>query len=97
MEPVFNMPEKVTYKIPQYIIDRSEFIGRNRHEPPSEGLAGVKGHVKYDPFFDVVIPEYIDTSRPFVLVDVTSSKLLQGGDTFSVDYRIFKVMRDEYF
>lgn len=97
MEPVFNMPEKVTYKIPQYIIDRSKPVGWSQNEPPSEGLAGVKGHVKYDPFFDVVIPEYIDTSRPFVLVDVTSSKVLQGGDTFRADYRVFKVMRDEYF
>lgn len=93
MEFLFNKPEINTVTIPQYIIDRSENMFKKRYDNLSYVM---KGHDKYDTVFGVRIPNYVDTSRPFVLIEDPFCKVIQGNDMFRAeDGTVFRLLRDE--
>lgn len=93
MEFLFNKPEINTVTIPQYIIDRSENMFKKKYDIPSSVR---KGHNVYDTVFGVRIPDYIDTNRPFVLLEVPFCKVIEGNDMFiAEDGTVFRLLRDE--
>ena len=93
MEFDYNKPELKTISIPQYIIDRSDSIFKKRYD--NLGYV-MKGRDKYDTVFNVRIPDYVDTSRPFVLLEDPICKEIQGNDVFRAeDGTVFRLLRDE--
>ena len=94
MEFDFNKPELKYVHIPQEIIDRSENMFKKKYDIPS---CIKKGHNVYDTVFGVRIPNYIDTSRPFVLIEEPFYQIIEGLDMFiAEDGTVFRVLRDEY-
>ena len=94
MEVFFNKPELKTITISQSIIDISESF-KKKYDNPSYIM---KGHNKYDNVFGVRLPDYIDTSKPFVLVEEPYCLILEGLDMFRAeDGTVFRILRDEIF
>lgn len=93
MEIDFNRPELKLVTVPQHIIDLSESVFKKRHEQPWYVM---RGRDKYDAATGVKIPRFVDTSRPFVLVEDPYCQLLYGRDMFQADDgRVFRVLRNE--
>lgn len=93
MEFDYNKPELKTISIPQHIIDRSDSMFKKRYDNLSYVM---RGRNKYDTVFNVRIPDYVDTSRPFVLLEDPFCKVIQGNDTFQAeDGTVFRLLRDE--
>lgn len=94
MEFDFNKPELKTITVPQSILDRSESVFNKKYDIPKDIK---KGHNVYDTVFGVRIPEYIDTSRPFVLLEEPFCQIIDNLDMFvAEDGTVFRVLRDEY-
>lgn len=92
MEVFFNKPELKTITVPQSIIDRSKSFNK-KYDIPKDIK---KGHNVYDTVFGVRIPDYIDTSRPFILVEEPFCQIIEGLDMFiDKDGTVFRVLRDE--
>ena len=93
MELDFNKPELKTITVPQSIIDRSENVFNKKYDIPKDIQ---KGHNVYDTVFGVRIPDYIDTSRPFVLLEEPFCKVIDSPDMFvAEDGTVFRLLRDE--
>ena len=91
MEFDINKPELKIITLPQDIKDRSVGTFNNRYEV----WYIIRGGEKYDIITGVRIPSYVDTSRPFVLVEDPYCLILQGNDMFQADDgRVFRVLRD---
>ena len=94
MEFDLNKPELKTITVPQSIIDRSENVFNKKYDIPNDIK---KGHNVYDTVFRVRIPDYIDTSKPFVLVEEPFCQIIEGNDMFvAEDGTVFRILRNEY-
>lgn len=91
MEFDLNKPELKIITLPQDIKDRSIGSSNKRYD----AWYMIRGGEKYDIITGVRIPSFIDTSRPFVLVEVPYCLILQSPDMFQADDgRVFRVLRD---
>lgn len=88
MEPIINIPEKKVIHLPEYI---KSIGGMTAKENEYKIL---KAGTRYDPYFGVVIPKYIDVSKPFLLV-IENGPILYGNNTFLYKHIPYKVIKVE--
>ena len=83
MEFIDKKPDKWSVPVPREIIERSEFLNKPYGEIICDSRFGI-----------TKLPEYVDTNRTGVVVELFDAMFIQGHDMFIDNDRVFTVLRD---